>query len=100
MYGRTPCKAKKSRKCSKCHSILTSVCSKAACKESDEAKPNMINPFCDTKKKVTRKMLFSSDEGDNESENTQFDHDTSYVEDEQEETDGESYDSGENITKN
>ena len=29
----------------------------------------IIKPFCDTKNKITQKMLFSSDESHNESEN-------------------------------
>ena len=44
-------------------------------------------------------MLFSFDESGNESEITEFDHDTSYEEDEQEEIDGKTDDSGENMTK-
>ena len=48
--------------------------------------------FCDTKKKITQK-IFSSDESDSEIE-IQFNHDTSYEEDKQEETDGKSDDSG------
>ena len=54
----------------------------------------MIKPFCDTKMKITQKMLFSSDKSDNESKNIQFDYDNSY-----EETDSESDDSEENIIK-
>ena len=70
------------------------ICNKATCRENDGKKSTMIKPFCDTKMKITQKMLFSSDKSDNESKNIQFDYDTTY-----EETDSESDDSEENIIK-
>ena len=47
------------------------ICNKATCRENDGKKSTMIKPFCDTKMKITQKMLFSSDKSDNESKNIQ-----------------------------
>ena len=86
-------KGKKLKRMSKAPQyVKISLQESCTCKNKDGTKPIMIKLFRDTKKKITQKILFSSDESDNESENTVFDHDTSY-EDKQEKIDGETDDS-------